>query len=69
MSNVQDFRVPITQSYKLFRALKDNAVETQFVAYPGRTHFPEDPVGSRDVYRRWMEWIQRHFISGEVTGR
>ena len=41
MANVQDFRVPITQSYKLFRALQDHGVETQFLAYPGRTHSPQ----------------------------
>jgi dipeptidyl aminopeptidase/acylaminoacyl peptidase len=61
MSNVSDFRVPVTQSFKLFRALEDNGVETKFIAYPGRQHFPRDPVRTMDVYRRWVDWVTRHF--------
>ena len=34
----RDYRVPITQSYKLFHALKDFGVTTQFVAYPISGH-------------------------------
>ena len=56
-----DRRVPIGQSYKLYRALKDNAVPVKFVAYPGSDHFPEDPVQQRDIRRRWLEWIAGHF--------
>lgn len=64
MSNVEDFRVPPTQAYRYWRALKDQGVETQFIAIPGRTHFPGDPVRSRDVYRRWVEWVRRHIERG-----
>lgn len=60
MSNVEDFRVPPTQAYRYWRALKDQGVETKFIAIPGRTHFPGDPVRSRDVYRRWIEWVREH---------
>ena len=38
LSGVGDFRVPITQSYKLFHALKDAGVNTQFFAYPVSGH-------------------------------
>ena len=69
MANVQDFRVPITQSYKLFRAIRDHGVETQFIAYPGRMRSPQDPVGARDVQRRWITWVERHFGSAQVTER
>jgi len=61
MSNTGDFRVPITQAFKLFSALKDNNVETSFVAYPTPGHNPNDPVRQRDVQKRWMEWLERHF--------
>jgi dipeptidyl aminopeptidase/acylaminoacyl peptidase len=64
MSNVEDFRVPPTQAYRYWRALKDQGVETKFVAIPGRTHFPGDPVRSRDVYRRWVEWVRQHIGRG-----
>ena len=61
LSNTGDLRVPITQSYKLYRALKENGVEVEFIAYPIPGHFPGDPVHQRDVYRRWVEWIELHF--------
>jgi dienelactone hydrolase len=34
LSNTGDARVAVTQTYKLFRALEDNGIETRFVAYP-----------------------------------
>jgi len=61
LSNTGDERVTISQSYKLYHALKDNNVEVQFIAYPIPGHFPADPVHIRDVRRRWVEWIADHF--------
>ena len=61
MSNTGDFRVPITQAYKLYHTLKDNNVETKFIAYPIPGHSPNDPIRARDVQRRWIEWVQQHF--------
>jgi dipeptidyl aminopeptidase/acylaminoacyl peptidase len=57
MSNMGDYRVTVTQSFKLYRALKDNGVETRFVGYPLAGHNANDPVHQRDVQRRWMQWI------------
>ena len=53
-------RVAVTQSFKLFRALKGNGVETRFVVYPTGGHLPVGPVRQRDVYRRWLEWMEIH---------
>lgn len=61
LSNTGDERVPVTQSYKLYHALKDNGVPVQFIAYPISGHFPADPVHRKDVYRRWIDWIKQHF--------
>lgn len=58
LSCAGDSRVAVTQSYKLFRALEDRKVETQFVAYPCTTHLPPDPVRQRDVYARWIAWLE-----------
>jgi dipeptidyl aminopeptidase/acylaminoacyl peptidase len=63
LSNTDDPRVSITQSYKLYHALKDNGVPVQFIAYPISEHFPADPVHQRDVLRRWIGWIERHLGS------
>lgn len=55
-----DFRVPITQSFEMYHALKDNGVTTKFYAYPVAGHFPGDPVRAADVYTRWVDWIHQY---------
>jgi dipeptidyl aminopeptidase/acylaminoacyl peptidase len=60
LSNAADERVAVTQSYKLFRALEGNGVETSFVVYPTGGHMPRGPVRQRDVYRRWIDWMAAH---------
>jgi len=57
LQDVGDYRVTITQGYELYHALKDRGIETQFYAYPIGGHSPADPVRIRDVYRRWIEWL------------
>jgi dipeptidyl aminopeptidase/acylaminoacyl peptidase len=52
-----DARVTVTQSYKFYHALKDNGVPVKFVAYPVPGHFPGDPARQKDVYRRWVAWL------------
>ncbi len=63
LSNTGDYRVPISQSYKLYHALRDNGVETKFIAYPLGGHSPTDPVHQRDADRRWVEWLKTHLGS------
>ncbi|MDQ2818258.1 MAG: S9 family peptidase [Candidatus Eremiobacteraeota bacterium] len=60
MSDTGDERVPVTQSYEMFRALRDNRRTVSFIAYPVAGHFPGDPVRSEDVDRRWIAWIARY---------
>jgi dipeptidyl aminopeptidase/acylaminoacyl peptidase len=60
MANIEDFRVPPTQAMSLYHAMKDNGVETEFVAFPGRTHASSDPANSRERTRLWIEWVKRH---------
>jgi dipeptidyl aminopeptidase/acylaminoacyl peptidase len=52
-----DARVPISQSYGMYHALKDNNVPVKFVAYPASGHFPSDPVRQKDLFRRWVAWL------------
>ncbi len=61
LSDTGDSRVPITQSYAMFRALKDRGTTVEFWAYPVSGHFPSDPVRTMDVYRRWSDWIVKYF--------
>jgi dipeptidyl aminopeptidase/acylaminoacyl peptidase len=61
LSDTGDQRVPVTESFMLYHAMRDNGVETKFIAYPVGGHFPADPIHQRDIERRWAEWIKDHF--------
>jgi dipeptidyl aminopeptidase/acylaminoacyl peptidase len=65
MANLEDFRVPPVQAFELFHALKDNGVETDFVAFQGRTHASSDPVNARERTRLWIEWVKTHLAEPE----
>jgi len=60
LSDVGDYRVPTTQAYKLYHALKDNGVPVKFIAFPVAGHSPSDPIRSRDVWRRWTAWLHQY---------
>jgi len=60
MANIEDFRVPPSQAMGLYHAMKDNGVETEFIAFPGRMHNSSDPVNSRERTRLWIDWVKRH---------
>jgi dipeptidyl aminopeptidase/acylaminoacyl peptidase len=64
LATTGDYRVPITQSYQLYHALRDNGVSTRFIAYPVHGHSPSDPVHQRDVDRRWVEWLKQYLEGG-----
>jgi dipeptidyl aminopeptidase/acylaminoacyl peptidase len=56
-----DPRVPITSSYAMYHALKDNGVTVKFIAIPVAGHFPDAaPVHVSDIYRVWIEWFDRY---------
>jgi dipeptidyl aminopeptidase/acylaminoacyl peptidase len=63
LSDTGDYRVPITQPYRLYHALKDRGVTTQFIAYPVPGHHPSDPVRERDLHRRWIVWLSQYLNS------
>ena len=60
LANTGDPRVPITQSYKLYHALKDNGVTTKFIAWPVPAHNASDPVRQRERNRYWLEWMDQY---------
>ncbi len=57
LSDTGDYRVPPSQAYKLYHALKGNGVTVKFIAYPVVGHSPSDPIRSRDVWREWVTWF------------
>ena len=68
LANTGDYRVPITQSYKLFHALRDAGVTSQFIAYPINAHNASDPVRQRDVQERWIGWLEK-YLNDAPSGR
>lgn len=60
MSKVEDQIVSVTGSYKLYHALVANKVPSKFIAYPGGGHFPSDPANRKDVYDRWIAWLENY---------
>ncbi|WP_345053316.1 S9 family peptidase [Hymenobacter glaciei] len=60
LHNVGDYRVPISNSYKLYHALQDQHVPVRFVAFPIAAHIPSDPVRSAEWNRLWLDWLDRY---------
>lgn len=61
LSTTGDTSVPVTHSFKLYRALKDNTVPVKFVLFAQGGHRPGDPLNFQDWHRRWLDWIERGF--------
>lgn len=60
LSNTGDVRVPVTQSYKLYNALKERGREVRMKLWPVAGHFPADPWRARDIDREWADYfVQR----------
>jgi dipeptidyl aminopeptidase/acylaminoacyl peptidase len=60
MHDTGDARVTVTQGYSLYHALKDNGVPAKFIAFPVPGHFPGDPIRQMDVFRNWVEWMDKY---------
>lgn len=52
--------VPVTMSYALFHALKDNHVPVKFVVFPTKTHGPADAAATEELTRLWLAWLDRY---------
>ena len=52
--------VPITQSYALYHALRDNRVPVRFAVFPAATHGPADPRQTAELTTLWLDWLDAH---------
>ena len=52
-----DARVPVSQGYELYNALKRQGVETQMVVYPRQPHGIREPRLQLDAMKRNLEWF------------
>ncbi len=55
-----DERVPISQSYEMYHALKKRGIPTQMVVYPGAPHSPRDPEYVLDIMKRHIDWVEKY---------
>ena len=54
-----DIRVPISQSYELYNALKRRGVPARMVVYPRQPHGPREPRLIRDLAERNLAWMDQ----------
>ncbi len=59
LSDTRDQRVPVSQAYAFYHALRDRGATVTFTAFPRYGHFPTDPVGREIVLRAWAGWFER----------
>ena len=55
-----DLRVPVSQAYELYHALRRASVETQLVVYPRSGHGVREPKLAVDLLRRHIAWFEEH---------
>ncbi len=56
----RDLRVPISQGYEFYNALKRRGVKTKMVVYPRQPHGPREPKFLLDVAKRHLAWTEEH---------
>ena len=59
-----DARVPISQGYELYNALKRQNVPVKMVVYPRAPHGPQEPKQVLDIAKRNVEWFD-HYLRQE----
>ena len=65
----RDERVPVSQAYELYNALKRQGVETKLVIYPRQPHGIREPKLLLDAMERNLEWFARWIRPQTVSVR
>ncbi|MBM3790073.1 MAG: S9 family peptidase [Acidobacteria bacterium] len=55
----EDLRVPVTQGYELYNAIKRQNVPVKMVVYPRQPHGIQEPKLQLDAMKRNLEWFDR----------
>ena len=63
----EDVRVPPTQGFELYNALKRLDIETQMVTYPRQPHGIREPKFRIDMVERQIDWMNR-YLKQEESG-
>jgi dipeptidyl aminopeptidase/acylaminoacyl peptidase len=59
-----DVRVPVSQGYEFYNALKRQNVPVKMVTYPRQPHGPNEPKFVLDIGQRLLEWFNCHLSPG-----
>jgi dipeptidyl aminopeptidase/acylaminoacyl peptidase len=60
-----DVRVPVSQGYEFYNALKRQKVPVKMVTYPRQPHGPNEPKFVLDIGQRLLEWFNGYLKSKE----
>jgi dipeptidyl aminopeptidase/acylaminoacyl peptidase len=55
-----DVRVPLSQGYEFYNALKRQQVPVKMVTYPRQPHGPNEPKFVLDIGQRLLEWFNQY---------
>jgi dipeptidyl aminopeptidase/acylaminoacyl peptidase len=66
LHGTDDERVPVSQGYELYNALKRQGAEVKMVVYPRTPHSPREPKFIQDIMERHLDWVGRH-VPGATT--
>jgi dipeptidyl aminopeptidase/acylaminoacyl peptidase len=56
----QDERVPITQAYEFYNALRRQGRVVNLVVYPRMPHSPREPKHMLDAMNRTIQWFDKY---------
>lgn len=59
-----DARVPVTQGYEFYNALKRQGVPVEMVVYPRQPHGLQEPKFLKDAMERTLAWFDRWLQGG-----
>ncbi|HLK67486.1 MAG TPA: S9 family peptidase [Bryobacteraceae bacterium] len=55
-----DVRVPTSQGYEYYHALKRQGVTAKMVVYPRQPHGPQEPKFILDIMQRHLDWVDKY---------
>jgi dipeptidyl aminopeptidase/acylaminoacyl peptidase len=55
-----DLRVPTSQGYEYYHALKSEGVTAKMVVYPRTPHGPQEPKFILDIMQRHVDWVDKY---------
>jgi len=64
-----DIRVPISQGYEFYNALKAQGVPTRMIVLPRQPHGPTEPKMQLAAMQANLDWFEKYLGSNQVTKR